>query len=165
MQEIVHISGTAKRRNKNEAFADCFKDRRVFTPIQCGRAIRPKIEWAIGDDTGENMSSLNACLNEMTAMYWVYKHYDELGNPKFVWFAHYQRYLEWDLRHLKPGVVFASSLILVRPVLPHFKLSLATLRESLDFSWDAIVPIQMPGKLPFGFHGEGAFDKLVSRVA
>lgn len=42
---------------------------------------------------------------------------------------------------------------------------LATSRESLDFSWDAIVPIQMPSKLPFGFHGEGAFDKLISRVA
>ncbi len=30
----------------------------------------------------------------------------------------------------------------------------ATSRESLRFSWDAIVPIPMPKTLPFGFHGE-----------
>lgn len=34
---------------------------------------------------------------------------------------------------------------------------LATSRESLAFSWDAIVPIQKPKELPFGFHGENTF--------
>ena len=31
---------------------------------------------------------------------------------------------------------------------------LATNRESLRFSWDAIVPIPPPKDLPFGFHGK-----------
>lgn len=33
---------------------------------------------------------------------------------------------------------------------------LATSRESLMFSWDAIVPIPPPKEVPFGFHGEKA---------
>lgn len=37
---------------------------------------------------------------------------------------------------------------------------LATSRESLTFSWDAIVPIPRPETLPFGFHGEKAFDEF-----
>lgn len=36
----------------------------------------------------------------------------------------------------------------------------ATSRESLAFSWDAIVPIQMPGRLPFGFHMEQSLKEL-----
>lgn len=38
---------------------------------------------------------------------------------------------------------------------------LATSTESLAFSWDAIVPIPMPFRLPFGFHGEKAFEGLM----
>lgn len=41
---------------------------------------------------------------------------------------------------------------------------LATSRESLAFSWDALVPIPMPAKLPFGFHGERTFSKLLPRL-
>ncbi len=37
---------------------------------------------------------------------------------------------------------------------------LATNRESLRFSWDAIVPIPPPKDLPFGFHGIKSFEAL-----
>lgn len=37
---------------------------------------------------------------------------------------------------------------------------LATSRESLRFSWDAIVPIPKPIELPFGFHGQESFSRF-----
>lgn len=36
----------------------------------------------------------------------------------------------------------------------------ATTRESLSFSWDAIVPIPKPSALPFGFHGKKSLSAL-----
>ena len=39
---------------------------------------------------------------------------------------------------------------------------LASGRESLRFSWDAIVPIKKPKELPFGFHGWKAKESLVN---
>ena len=36
---------------------------------------------------------------------------------------------------------------------------LASSRESLRFSWDAIVPIERPRELPFGFHGFKTFEE------
>ena len=36
----------------------------------------------------------------------------------------------------------------------------ATSRESLRFSWDAIVPIPMPKALPFGFHRDNSLAAL-----
>ena len=74
-------------------------------PIHVGRALSTEIskdgklsdedkQWMldnmIGDDTGDNISSLNRYLNEMTAIYWAWKNYDKLGNPKYVGFMHYR---------------------------------------------------------------------------
>lgn len=39
----------------------------------------------------------------------------------------------------------------------------ATSRESLHFSWDAIVPIPMPKTLPFGFHRAETFVEFLKR--
>lgn len=47
-----------------------------------------------------------------------------------------------------------------RPYRRTFRL--ATNRESLRFSWDAIVPIPPPKELPFGFHGKVAPRKCQS---
>ena len=40
----------------------------------------------------------------------------------------------------------------------HFRL--APFQDSISFSYDAIVPVAAPTVLPFGFHGEKAFEKL-----
>ena len=37
---------------------------------------------------------------------------------------------------------------------------LASSRESLRFSWDAIVPIEKPMEQPFGFHGSKAIEEF-----
>lgn len=74
-------------------------------PIHVGRALSTEIskdgklsnednrwmqENMIGDDTGDNISHLNRYFNEMTAIYWAWKNYDKLGNPKYFGFMHYR---------------------------------------------------------------------------
>ena len=40
------------------------------------------------------------------------------------------------------------------------RFRLAPFRDSISFSYDAIVPIAVPKIMPFGFHGTSAFDML-----
>jgi len=77
---------------------------KILQPIQVGRAIEKEpftggrlsdmdIKWlhdyTIGDDTGDNISVKNRSFDVLTAYYWVWKHYKEIGNPKYVgFFAH-----------------------------------------------------------------------------
>lgn len=84
-----------------------FKDE-VLTPIHVGRAnaIRRMdhessdykwlMENMIGDDTGENISERNDSYNEMTALYWAWKNYEELGNPDYIGLMHYRRHFIFD---------------------------------------------------------------------
>ena len=69
----------------------------IITPIQTGRAIaKEKFEGMIGDDTGDNISKENPKYNELSAQYWVWKHYEEIGNPEYVGFMHYRRHFLFD---------------------------------------------------------------------
>lgn len=62
----------------------------------------------VRDCLGENISFLNPMFSEMTAVYWMWKHYNELGNLDFIGLNHYRRafnqnqindYQEYDLIH------------------------------------------------------------------
>ena len=76
----------------------------IFTPIHVGRALAKKrmdtksesYQWMmknlIGDDTGENISEKNGSYNEMTALYWAWKNYKELGDPDYIGLMHYRRH-------------------------------------------------------------------------
>jgi len=81
----------------------------IFLPINVGRALneiklkkgllkKNDISWlnknTIGDDTGDNISAYNYSFNELTAVYWAWKHYDEIGNPKYIGLCHYRRIFE-----------------------------------------------------------------------
>lgn len=44
------------------------------------------------DNEGSNISSLNSELNEFTAIYYVWKNFESIGNPDIVGFTHYRRY-------------------------------------------------------------------------
>ena len=94
----------------------CYGDRSIYQPIQCGRAINEPIAGAIGDDEGDNISSLNVRYNEMTAIYWVVKHYAEIGNPDYIGFDHYRRFLNWRPEWLRPGNVVARRWFSWRPL-------------------------------------------------
>lgn len=78
----------------------------IFTPIHVGRAIAKErskdgfisdrdLDWllnnTIGDDTGDNISALNRSFAELTAIYWAWKNYDQLGNPDYIGLCHYRR--------------------------------------------------------------------------
>lgn len=45
----------------------------------------------IRDDKGENIADKNKTYNELTAVYWVYKHLDEFKDTEYIGFAHYRR--------------------------------------------------------------------------
>lgn len=65
----------------------------IIQPIQTGRAIADEeFEGMIGDNTGENISKDNPRYCELTAQYWVWKNYQEIGNPDYVGFMHYRRH-------------------------------------------------------------------------
>ena len=75
----------------------------ILQPIQTGRAIcKERFENTIGDDTGDNISEMNPKYNELSAQYWVWKHYDEVDNPEYVGFMHNRRHFIFDpeLKHL-----------------------------------------------------------------
>lgn len=81
-----------------------FKDD-ILTPIHVGRAQakksnNPNLAWLeenmIGDDTGDNISLKNYCYNELTAPYWAWKNYEELGSPDYIGLMHYRRHFIFD---------------------------------------------------------------------
>ncbi len=60
--------------------------------IHAGHA-QAKIDFGyIGDDTGDNISRLNLYLNEITALYWLWKH----TRHKLIGFVHYRRFFTSD---------------------------------------------------------------------
>lgn len=69
----------------------------IFIPMQTGRAISTDVfDNMIGDDTGDNISSLNDYFCELSSIYWVWKNYDKIGNPDYVGFMHYRRHLSFN---------------------------------------------------------------------
>ncbi len=46
----------------------------------------------IGDDTGKNISNLNRCFNETTAIYWAMHNLEKLDYPEYIGLAHYRRH-------------------------------------------------------------------------
>ena len=77
-----------------------------LVPINGGRALlssklekkqitKEQYDWmlenTIGDDTGDNISNLNPYFCELTAIYWAWKNYSDLGNPDYIGLSHYRR--------------------------------------------------------------------------
>lgn len=83
---------------------------KFFVPVHVGRSIAfenskdGKISSAdnrwmekklIGDDTGENISNQNRNYCELTALYWVWKNQNRIGNPDYIGLMHYRRVLKF----------------------------------------------------------------------
>lgn len=100
-------------------------------PVHVGRAQTVKnnsnkdLEWllanTLGDDSGDNISLQNAYFNELTAIYWVWKNYEKIGNPEYVGFQHYRRFLcfnnelirnpgSWTVNYKKSPVNFLEDI-------------------------------------------------------
>ena len=62
----------------------------VYMPVQVGAVLSDiKLDMQ-GDDTGDNISSLNPIYCEMTAAYWAWKNLKE--KPDYIGLCHYRRY-------------------------------------------------------------------------
>ncbi len=78
----------------------------------------------------------------------------------------------WNEKYRKLGdctaasedIFYTSTLVRREPAYRR-KFRFATSRESLEFSWDASVPVPMPSKLPFGFHCDKSLAALNLRHA
>jgi lipopolysaccharide biosynthesis glycosyltransferase len=62
----------------------------VFRPIHVGRALADRPLDITGDDTGENISSLNPSFCELTAIFWAWKNDSDAD---WVGLMHYRRFL------------------------------------------------------------------------
>lgn len=60
----------------------------IYHPLHVGRALKEDLGYA-GDDTGDNISSLNPYYSELTGLYWVWKN---VRNTEYVGLCHYRRY-------------------------------------------------------------------------
>lgn len=67
-----------------------------FLPIQVGKAISNVNLGIVGDDTGDNISSLNPNFCELTALYWLWKNGEK---KKYVGLNHYRRYFDFTKKH------------------------------------------------------------------
>lgn len=67
------------------------KDSKLYFPIHAGK--NGKEGFGIpGDDTGDNISNMNPYINELTAVYWIWKNDKE---HKYIGINHYRRYFSW----------------------------------------------------------------------
>ena len=75
-----------------------------YITIHAGRALGEDLGY-LGDDTGDNISKLNPYLNELTALYWIWKNVRQ----EFVGIAHYRRFfsnqsrVEFDAKNILTG--------------------------------------------------------------
>lgn len=61
----------------------------VYLPLQVGKALHPEVSLGIQcDNTGDNISSLNAQYSELTGLYWMWKNCDS----QYQGLVHYRRH-------------------------------------------------------------------------
>lgn len=71
---------------------DTFKSD-IIQPVQVGaKTPRRRLLWAYQDDSGENISDLNAEYCELTTQYWAWKNVD----AQYYGFCHYRRYFDFS---------------------------------------------------------------------
>ncbi len=67
------------------------EDRELYIPIHAGKNGAEGFGIP-GDDTGDNISELNPYINELTAVYWIWKNDRE---HKYIGINHYRRFFSW----------------------------------------------------------------------
>lgn len=72
----------------------------LFEPIQCGSALKPKLEGVLHDDAGENISDRNMEYCELTAHYYVWKNI----RADYYGFCHYRRFFGMDNKKRAPYI-------------------------------------------------------------
>lgn len=95
----------------------------IMTPIHVGRALAASSQKEssffsdmLGDDTGQNISHLNPYYSEMTACYWAWKNYEQLGSPDYFGLAHYRRFFGFTFDSTD-GYISVPDITKVSPLL------------------------------------------------
>lgn len=84
-------------------FIVCHKDCRlpdadIYEPVAVGGGEIKELlkNKMLSDDEGDNIADKNNCLNEMTAVYWVWKNIGKFAESDYIGFTHYRRYFVFN---------------------------------------------------------------------
>lgn len=80
----------------------------IYQPIAVGPKKDNFSNDFLKDDVGENIADKNQYYNELTAIYWVYKHIDEFKDYEYIGFEHYRRLFCFN--HLDQSVYVKKNL-------------------------------------------------------
>jgi hypothetical protein len=84
----------------------------IYIPIQVGRSNAKSLLNMIGDDTGENISKKNQIYSEMTALYWIWKNFEDYD---YIGLCHYRRFFTFDcnfILDIKKYILYAYSKLI-----------------------------------------------------
>lgn len=84
---MKHIKGTLQIYIMTHVSFDAPQDP-IYHPLHVGRALKEDLGYP-GDDTGDNISSLNMYYSELTGLYWAWKN---VHNTEYIGLCHYRRY-------------------------------------------------------------------------
>ena len=115
----------------------------IYVPILAGRVWSKKsydIPGLLYDDVGDNISWLNPYINETTAIYWLGKHLDVLGNPDYVGLQHYRRLfnLQFVLPYLYPDTLVLNKETIMLPTVDFMELCHGHGRYMTDVAKDIL---------------------------
>lgn len=121
----VHSEGDLSRATAGE--------KPFVHPLQAGAAIARHRSLGSTDDTGDNISSMNRSLAEMTAVYWVWKH---LPDKEYVGVCHYRRHFALAPADYERLAASGADAVLTVPrfVLPDVKACFEHLTAAGDAS-------------------------------
>lgn len=120
----------------------------VYIPLHVGRANSTLScdEMAVmeaempGDDTAENISAKNANYAELTGIYWVWKNYESLENLDYIGFAHYRRFMIFNLMEQEEPMVMLQNFTEAEV---EYYMPQHTLLEAVR-QFDLLVPKRVP---------------------
>lgn len=115
----------------------------IYVPILAGRIWSKKsydIQGLLYDDVGDNISWLNPYINETTAIYWLGKHLDALGDPDYVGLQHYRRlfHLSLVLPHLQQDTLVLNKETIMLPTIDFMELCHGMGRYMSEISKDVL---------------------------
>lgn len=82
-----------------------FKNKDIFTLIGTNNF---KTNMDFTDDIGDNISPYNKYVNEITVIYWMFKHLNILDYPEYIGLDHYRRYLNFNLTDLNEKSILCN---------------------------------------------------------
>lgn len=116
----------------------------VYVPILAGAARYKKgtsklFDTFAKDNDGDNISDKNYYAGEITPIYWIYRHYRDLGNPDMIGFCHYRRFLDLDFEHLRSDTIYCHRLkIIGNSLLPYASVYDLFVNIKLDEGWSGL---------------------------